>query len=338
MEYRAILLLVVIMIIGASCQKNDTQVEQNKSLFVSRDQPVYQSPLDLAADPSILKVSDTLFMYFSAADYEIGIVYSLDDGVSWSSPAGNTIEDYGAISGRPDNWDQTLETVDVVKVNDLYYMYYTGYRENESDNDHVENYEIGLAISTNGIDFTRHPASVNGPILERDLDDINSNDRHAMTSPAVQYVDGQFFMIYTGWNVAEDWTGPNAGFKIIGATSTDGVNWTKLKDPLIVSAEVTYSQDINEASMIYSKEDGIWYIPFSTDKSIGIARSSSFQGPYEIYSQAIISPNDSWGGEVTAPDGIIENGKMKLWYHGVETPTYWPWVIGYSEAVYPLNW
>jgi len=59
---------------------------------------------------------------------------------------------------------------------------------------------------------------------------------------------------------------------------------------------------------------------------------------YEIYNQAVVSPNNSWGGEVTAPDGIIENGKMRLWYHGVETPLYWPWVIGYSEADYPLNW
>jgi len=119
-------------------------------------------------------------MYFSAADYEIGVVYSLNDGATWITSDGNATKDYGAISGQPDNWDKTLETVDVMKVNSLYYTYYTGYRENESDNEHVANYEIGLATSANGIDFTRHQTSENGPILGRDLRDINSNDRHAI--------------------------------------------------------------------------------------------------------------------------------------------------------------
>lgn len=335
MNHRLSLLALIILV--ASCRK-DTAITPEAPLFTTNTDPVYQSPLHLAADPSVVRSSDTLFMYFSAADYEIGVVYSLDDGTTWITPGGATSEDYGAIEGRPGNWDQTLETVDVLKVNDIYYMYYTGYRENESDNEQVENYEIGLAISTNGIDFTRHPLSVNGPVLRRDISDINSNDRHAMTSPAVQYVNGAFYMTYTGWNVAEDWTGPNAGFKLLGATSPDGVNWTKLADPLIESSDVVYSPDINESSLIYVAEHDKWYIPFSTDQSIGIARSDDFEGPYDVYDRAIINPNNSWGGEVTAPDGIIESGKMKLWFHGVETPQYWPWAIGYSEAYYPLNW
>ncbi len=330
--------ILILILLFVACNKEDSPEQSNDALFTIADDPVFRSPLGLAADPSVLKIADTLFLYFSAADYEIGVVYSLDNGMSWTSPDEDPAEDYGAITGRPDDWDQTLETIDVVKVNGLYYLYYTGYRENESDNEHVENYEIGLAVSTNGIDFTRHQASRDGPVLSRDLSDSHTNDRHAMTSPAVQYVDGQFFMTYTGWNVTQDWTGPNAGFKILGATSPDGVNWTKLSDPLIESAEVIYSPDINESSLMYAAENGIWYIPFSTDKSIGLARSTNFQGPYEIYDQAIIRPNDAWGGEVTAPDGIFENGKMRLWYHGVETPQYWPWVIGYAEADYPLGW
>ena len=334
---RNIVTIWTLIILIASCDKSNPDIPEY-TLFETKSDPVYESPLSLAADPSILRVSDTIFMYFSAADYEIGIVFSLDNGENWIVPDGNVNEDYGAISGQPDNWDQTLETVDVIKVNDLYYMYYTGYRENESDNEHVENYEIGLATSANGIDFTRHPSSENGSILGRDLSNINSNDRHAMTSPAVQYVDGQFFMTYTGWNVAQDWTGPNAGFKILGATSDDGINWTKLSTPLIESFEVGYSPDINESSLIYSAETNEWYIPFSTDISIGIAKASNFGGSYEVFPESIIRPNNSWGGEVTAPDGVIENGKMRLWYHGVETPLYWPWVIGYSEADFPLNW
>lgn len=319
-----------------ACQ-DSSKPPSSEDLFQSSAQPVFESSLNLAADPSMLRVSDTLFMYYSAADYEIGVVYSIDNGLTWLFPDGNNTEDYGALSGRPDEWDQTLETIDVVHLDGIYYMYYTGYREGESDNEHVANYEIGLATSTNGIDFVRHPLSDNGPILRRDTS-INANDRHAMTSPAVQYVDGTFYMTYTGWNVAENWTGPNAGFRIMGATSSDGINWTKISDPLIKSTEISYSSDINESALIYSAENNTWYIPFSTDRSIGIARSQEFDGPYDIYNKPIISPNDDWNSEVTAPDGLIENGKLRLWYHGVKEPNYWPWVIGYSEAEFPLEW
>jgi len=42
--------------------------------------------------------------------------------------------------------------------------------------------------------------------------------------------------------------------------------------------------------------------------------------------------------ELTAPDGLIENGKLRLWYHGVKAPLYFPWPVGYAEADYPLEW
>lgn len=44
-------------------------------------------------------------------------------------------------------------------------MYYSGYREGESDNPHVENYEIGMAVSSNGIDFNRVAEVWSNPLL-----------------------------------------------------------------------------------------------------------------------------------------------------------------------------
>ena len=160
-----------------------------------------------------------------------------------------------------------------------------------------------------------------------------------MTSPGVVFENGTYYMIYAGWNVTDQWTGPNAGIRILGATSQDGITWTKRETPILVPSDVSFSPDVNEATL-FKTDDGFWYIPFSTDKSIGIARSTRFTGPYEVFPETIVAPKFDWDSEVTAPDGFVENGKMHLWFHGVkvEGETFWPWVIGQTEADYPLNW
>lgn len=313
-----------------------------KMLFIVRDMffsrgvnPVYQSPVGLAGDPSVIKDNGSIIMYYSA-EGGIAVVMSSDNGVTWNPPD-NSPNDYIALEPQQSGWDNTLETIDVLKVGNEYWMYYTGYREGEGDNTHVENYEIGLAISQDGINFTRISESLNQPILARDLSNENTFDRHAMTSPAIIYDSGMYHMIYAGWNVTNDWTGANAGIRIMGATSSDGINWQKIEEPILEPTDIEFSPDVNEASLIKS-DDGFWIIPFSTGSSIGIARSRSFIGEYDIYPRTIVSPSYGWDGEVTAPDGFIENGKIRLWFHGVKTPEYWPWVIGYAEADYPFNW
>lgn len=320
--------------LGACSSDNNSQPQESRT-FVRSENPVYESPFGLAADPSVLLANDTLFLYYSSEE-GLAVAFSLDNGLNWRRP-NNSTTDYVALGRRPDAWDNTLETVEVLKVGPEYQMYYAGYREGESDNPHVENYEIGLAVSSNGIDFSRVPESDAQPILRRDLSDENTLDRHAMTSPGIVYENGRYSMIYAGWNVTNNWTGPNAGIRILGATSTDGIQWEKGAEPILVSSDITYSPDVNEASLLLA-EDGFWYIPFSTDKSIGIARSRSFTGPYEIFPEAIVSPEFEWDSEVTAPDGLVQDGKLRLWFHGVKEPDYWPWVIGYTEAPYPLKW
>jgi len=329
--------LSFLLISFTSCKKDKEQPGlTDDPPFTRSETPVYESPIGLAADASVLKSGDTLFMYYSAED-GIGLVISMDDGQTWNTPDGNTQTDFISLGRRPNDWDNTLETVEVLKVQGEYKMYFSGYREGEADNSHVENYEIGLATSTDGINFTRVTESLNQPILARDTSNANTFDRHGMTSPGIVYEGGTYYMIYAGWNVTDNWTGPNAGIRIMGATSTDGINWTKIASPLIEGKEVSYSPDINEASLLKGS-DGYWYIPFSTDMSIGIARTMDFFGTWDIFPEAIVSPEYDWDSEVTAPDGFVDNGKIRLWFHGVKAPLYWPWVIGYTEADFPLDW
>lgn len=336
------LMWLTLLSLVVSCNEDSSPDELTNTDFIQSNTPIFESPLSLAADPSILRDGDTLYMYYSAEQISpneriFGVVISNDNGETWTTPDGNNQKDYPAFFSQPNGWDNTLETVDVLKVGNEYWMYYSGYREGEADNEYVENYEIGLAISANGIDFRHHPKSVDQPLISRNTTDENTDDRHAMTSPGVVYDGEKFYMIYAGWNVTDDWTGPNAGIRIMGATSSDGINWSKASTPIIQPSEVTYSSDINEATLI--KAADYWYIPFSTGSSIGIARSTTFLGNYDIYSEPIATANSlSWATEVTAPDGIIEDNKIRLWYHGVSEPIFWPWVIGYSERAYPFDW
>jgi predicted GH43/DUF377 family glycosyl hydrolase len=343
----ALICTLCLLMIFMSCEKGDEGAtpgtdEPAVSGFTQANTPVFESPFNLAGDPSIIRVGETIHMYYSAEEITeeeriFGLVISEDNGQTWTTPDGNNQRDYPVFFSQPDGWDNTLETVEVLKVGEEFWMYYSGYREGEADNTHVENYEIGLATSSDGLSFTRHPNSVDVPLIPRTTSNDHTDDRHAMTSPGVVYENGQFYMIYAGWNVTDDWKGPNAGIRILGATSSDGVNWTKLSNPIIRPAEVTYSEDINEATLMKSGNE--WYIPFSTGSSIGIARSSSFTGSYDIYAGPIaIADALTWATEVTAPDGLIEDGKIKLWYHGVSEPTFWPWVIGYSESEFPIEW
>lgn len=336
------ILLFNILSFSVSCNQDDRSDETMNSDFIKSNIPVFESPFSLAADPSIVRDGDKLYMYYSAEEISpnerfFGVVISNDNGATWTTPDGNNQRDYPAFFSQPNGWDRTLETVEVLKVGNEFWMYYSGYREGEADNEYVENYEIGLAISSNGIDFTRHPLSVDQALISRNTIGENTDDRHAMTSPGVVYDGNKFYMIYAGWNVTDDWAGPNAGIRIIAAKSDDGVNWNKVTTPLIQPSEVAYSPDINEATLMRTSD--YWYIPFSTGRSIGIARSTTFLGKYEIYSEPIATPNGlSWATEVTAPDGLIENGKIRLWYHGVSEPDFWPWVIGYSEREHPFDW
>lgn len=304
-------------------------------------QPAFQSPLDLTADPSVIRVDDdTLHLYYSAENMNVGLVVSEDNGLTWGPPDGNINEDYVVFSGRPTEWDQVIETVDVVAIDDELWMYYAGYREGTSGV-FVDNYEVGLAISTDGgLSFVRDSSSIDGPILSIDETDEAAMDRHAITSANVQRVGGEFFMSYTGWNVTDDFASPFAGFFMLGATSDDGITWEKISGELFTVDDVDWmsaDSTINETSLNYLP-DGTWYIFFTAEEGIGFARATSFFGPYSFGDGPSVVREFSWhSAELVAPDVLIEPGVeggedlFRIWYAGSTNSGFFPSAIGYAE-------
>ncbi len=284
-------------------------------------------------------------MYYTAENFKIGLVVSNDNGASWQHPTNSATEDFSVLQGQPNKWDQVLETVDVLKIGNEYWMYYTGYREGESDNVHVENYQVGLAISTDGgLSFIRHTSSVDAPIMPINFIDDTSLDRHAITSPTVVFDNNVFSMIYTGWNTSNNFTGADSGIRTLGATSTNGIDWTKRTNPVINFDDIPWTDNSIDESDVYLAPNGTWYFLFTAQEGIGLAIASDIFGPYTFFSEPLLVKKFAWElAEIVAPNVIIEEGilttgaALKIWYTGIETDTFFPSVIGYAESPYPVE-
>jgi hypothetical protein len=128
---------------------------------------------------------------------------------------------------------------------------------------------------------------------------------------------------------------------VLGATSTDGVTWTKRQEPVIagVDFKLPWAEVIKEPSIVKGP-DNIYYLFISGDETIGVARSNNIFGPYEVYPEPIVKKEFSWEAtSVIAPSVLIENGKARMWYMGVvASGTGADFAIGYAEADFPFQW
>lgn len=144
---------------------------------------------------------DLIKMYYCAwsntnGRWDVGYATSLD-GINWTKRNNPVI-----IGG---SWDFQMVATSVVKVNNLYYLYYYGKGSG--------NFKVGLATSSDGINWTKHQGN---PIMS-----VTKNwENLGISSPSVIYENGIFKMVYGNVGVTVN----NA----IGyATSTDGINWNK---------------------------------------------------------------------------------------------------------------
>jgi predicted GH43/DUF377 family glycosyl hydrolase len=148
---------------------------------------------------AVIKDGSIYRMYYTGweshySKWHIGMATSTD-GLNWakhSSPV---------LLGTSD-WEYQVQVSSVLKYNGIYYMYYSGkYQANYV-------YRIGVATSTDGINWTRYSGN---PIL------IPSSpwEGNTIWGASVLITNGQFRMVYNS-NGAFGW-----------AFSNDGFNWTK---------------------------------------------------------------------------------------------------------------
>jgi beta-xylosidase len=331
-QYALFFLLISLM----SCSKDEPK--GGKIKFTKHPDPVWQGEFT-AADPSVIRDGDTLRMYYSSlvvSPTEKLLIAGAKsvDGINWIPSNEIVGEESVALDVTADTWDDHLEAVAVLKQGNEMWMYYCGYPE-EADvaGTIVAEGEIGLAKSTNNVTFTR---TFEDPILS--LGNTNSKDANALFSPTIIKEGDTYIMFYVGYCI-ENCTPAFIG--ILGARSVDGENWTKLDEPIISGADfdLPWAEVIKEPALVKGP-DGVFYLFISGDKFIGVARSNTIFGPYEVYPDPILKIDYDWEStSVIAPSVLIENNKVRMWYMGVNaSESGADFAIGYAEADFPFNW
>lgn len=327
-------LIIILTICACSDEKGKTNLN-----FIKENEPVWEGELT-AADPDVIRDGDTLRMYYSSLVIDsdekliIASVKSID-GKHWIPSDNNQLgKESIALDANPGEWNNHLEANSVIIQDNEVWMYYCGYEEEaEVSGTIVAKGQIGLATSNDRISFN---LSSSDPILE--LGGANTKDANALFSPTILKEGNTYYMLYVGYCIEN--CSP-AFIGILGATSTDGINWTKLSNPVLSGVEenLPWAEVIKEPDLVKGP-DGLYYLFISGDHSIGVARSENIFGPYEVYPDPIIQPTLDWEGtDVIAPSVIIENNKIRIWYMGVTViGNGADFAIGYAESDFPLNW
>jgi predicted GH43/DUF377 family glycosyl hydrolase len=332
------ILIVIMIVFLAACNKDNPVNSINSLHFIKRSNPVWEG-IPVAGDPTVLRDGDTLRMYYTSlflSDTLGKLVISgvkSTDGLSWEIMDGSLTEESIALDYRPNEWDKYLETAEVIKSGNEILMYYSGYPvESQEMGTVIGNGEIGLATSTDRITFSRLQSA---PILARGAQD--AKDFNALFSPTVIFENGTYYMLYTGWCI-DNCNAPFIG--LLGATSVDGIHWTKQQEPILFGNQVNLEwvgYTLAEADLVKGT-DNKYYLFFSGENGIGVARSDQPFGPWDVYPDPILVKELNWeSNKIVAPSVIIENDKVRLWYMGV-VGEFEDFSIGYAEADFPLQW
>jgi beta-1,2-mannobiose phosphorylase / 1,2-beta-oligomannan phosphorylase len=261
--------------------------------------PVFGGDLGTCFDVSILRENRKFRMWFSwRPQKSIALTESLD-GINWNDPIFMLRPNDGS------DWESDINRPSVVRRDNSYYMWYTGQANGHS--------WLGYAKSNDGVAWKRISSK---PVLSPE----EPWEKVAVMCPHVVWSEDQ--QIYRMWYSGGEQNEPNA----IGyATSPDGINWTKLKENPIFSADSNNEWEQHKVTACQViLHDGwylMFYIGFSDEEhaQIGLARSKDGITNWQRHpANPIIRPGgDQWDADaVYKPFAIFDDGRWLLWYNG----------------------
>jgi predicted GH43/DUF377 family glycosyl hydrolase len=327
-------LIVISNILTIGC-KDASDNSKNSSWIPYDGNPVFTyntGLLDgLPNDPSVIKDGNTYVMYYGAikgdfSDTDTVRIFRATsaDGIVWNR---NSIP--VLVPGSAGTWDEVkVEVPDVVKLPDgTYLMYYAG-----SDTTTETGFQIGLATSTDGINWTKHPAN---PVLpfgtSGDFDELSAFE------PGIVYDESQdkYSLWYCGMSSLLE-------VKIGLAESSDGITWNKQGVVMELGIERQNSNDagLTEPDVIWNGGAFEMFYAVLLDEGQVVApiwHAVSINGTLWQKDTAPIlqrEPDPNWTANgIHSPSVLIEGNKYRMWYGGTRTDgaTYFEANIGLAE-------
>jgi len=194
---------------------------------------------DYAAVPgSVIKENDYYKMYYNAwrdpsGPLQVGYAVSYD-GKSWEKISQPVLKN---ISN-----EFIIVATDIVRVNNKYYLFYC-YKENN-----FSNFKINVAISTDGVTWTRNQTSTI-------ITPTENWEGQGLNHPTVIYENNTFKMIYSN----------DARTSFGLATSTDGINWQKSnKNPIFTFDKSSMQNCTNINYPFLRKFNNKYYLYYSS--------------------------------------------------------------------------
>lgn len=293
-------------------------------------------------EPSVIKDGGIYKMWYTGSKHpvvRIGYAES-ENGIDWIKVPGTCTGGSVLDVGESGNFDERgVVSATVIKVNNEYKMYYTGY--NYSD---LEGSGIGYAVSTDGINWEKIPGNeVNGSIIN--IGAPGDFDCSGIRGPDVIKDGTTYRMWYWGF----DGTMNRIGY----AVSENGIDWQKVPGQCtggsVLDSGESGSFDSNgmrSPSVIkYGTIYKMWYQ--GSDGLIGlIGYAESLDGinwtkiPGYETGGSVLERGASGkfdDSKVWAPSVLIDGTKYRMWYTGYRD-TSGDHLIGYAESIIsPLN-
>lgn len=273
----------------------------------------------IASDPTIHRTPSGLRMFYTDLDVfktrTVLATATSTDGAQWSTQGvGNGVSGI-ALAGREGQWDENIESAAVVRVGGKWNLYYSGYRDKGVP---FKGFPaaMGLAVSTDGQNFQRVSRD---PILSPTP---GWYDNDAIYSATVHYENGKFHMIYVGHAYTDTSKIDVGGVYLLGATSTDGVNWTKLDEPIARpwNGPAWRSHGVAEPYLVKGG-DGKFYLFFTglndQERTLGVGVGSSPLGPFRLGTRPILLPGKRGTPDealVLAPAVLLDGDTVRMWY------------------------
>jgi predicted GH43/DUF377 family glycosyl hydrolase len=259
-------------------------------------------------DPSVIKDDGEYKLYVSKRNEGSIVLYTSKDGIEWD-------KDYQSIIKTDNIKEYSYNRGSVVKVNGVYYLYYT--RQYDSSSKPSGNYDVSeilVGTSTDGVnfDFSYKPIIVHQHKFE---------GKSVMNPDVVYDYDNNLFkMYYAAGEIYE----PDC---ICLATSKDGIKWEKdNNNPILTKSS---NQDDMDSYKVGATNvhiiNGMYYMFYIGYTDINTARILMMKSKdginFDESSKIVITQPDSSGFDKDAtykPAVVFDdiNNRYMLYYNG----------------------